>query len=267
MITARRNSMKTELVDVSPALAQTWLNKNHSENRVINPVRVIQYARMMSESAWLPTGESIKFDTLDRLMDGQHRLLAVIKAGITVPMFVTTGLDPAVFHVIDHGFARTTLWWAPKDHRATTMAMAHLRGGVYLKPAFRMTENEAAEFYERHFSAVSFACSALPKARGINAFVRAVMGRAYYHVDHETLHDFSECLFLRRVDESKSRQIIVMRLRDVLLGTANSHGARETKKSRYLKMERAIQAFANYERVVKLYEAKGELFPIPEDAS
>lgn len=99
-------SASTVDVSVTPDMARDWLTRNKS-NRNIRPLRVAQYARDMRAGAWKRTGETIKFDTNSDLLDGQHRLAAVIEAEAVVPMSVTFGLDPDIKHYVDTGAART----------------------------------------------------------------------------------------------------------------------------------------------------------------
>lgn len=96
----------SEVVEISPKLAAEMLEKNH-KNRVLRPRVVSQYARDMASSNWRMSAEAIKFDWNGRLIDGQHRLHAIIEADATVPMLVARNLDPAVQIVIDAGAKRT----------------------------------------------------------------------------------------------------------------------------------------------------------------
>jgi hypothetical protein len=52
----------------------------------------------------LPHG--LVFDTRGRLIDGQHRLRAVVQANATVPMIVTFDADPVALEAIDTGTRR-----------------------------------------------------------------------------------------------------------------------------------------------------------------
>lgn len=74
---------------------------------------VNRYASDMLTGNWLFTHQGIAFDTNDDLVDGQHRLAAVRKSGVTVRMLVTTGFPPSsnngkanVIDVVDGGKAR-----------------------------------------------------------------------------------------------------------------------------------------------------------------
>lgn len=96
---------KAELVKITPDLARTWLTKN-VHNRSFRPAVAATYARDMKAGAWEVTGEAIKFDWDDNLIDGQHRLSAIIEANVAVTMFVMRGLRPTAQNVMDTGAKR-----------------------------------------------------------------------------------------------------------------------------------------------------------------
>lgn len=94
------------VVPVDPDQASYWLENNEA-NRNIRPARVTQYAQDMAADEWKLTGEPIKFDKFGHLLDGQHRLHAVVASGATVPMLVASGVDPEARQYMDTGAART----------------------------------------------------------------------------------------------------------------------------------------------------------------
>lgn len=98
--------MKTEVLLVTPSMAEKWLG-NNTQNRKVNLGRVSFYAKAMSESKWELNGESLKFDSEGILIDGQHRLLAIIKAGVSIKTFIIQGLPSDVFKTIDTGRPRS----------------------------------------------------------------------------------------------------------------------------------------------------------------
>lgn len=65
------------------------------------------FARDMASGAWKFNGETIKFSTDGNLLDGQHRLNAIIQSGCTVKMMVVWGLDESSQDTVDIGAART----------------------------------------------------------------------------------------------------------------------------------------------------------------
>lgn len=94
------------LIFVTPEMAQRWLPLN-KRNRNLRVRAISMYAADMRAGNWQITGEAIKFDRNGLVLDGQHRLLAIIESGMTVPMFVIRGLDPAAQDVMDTGLKRT----------------------------------------------------------------------------------------------------------------------------------------------------------------
>ncbi|AXE87602.1 hypothetical protein [Streptomyces sp. Go-475] len=91
---------------VGTDLATQWLERNLEENRKVSTVRVKRYAKAMAEGRWKLTHQSIAFDQQGNLIDGQHRLMAVIHSKTVVPIRVHVGADPSTFAVIDTGYGR-----------------------------------------------------------------------------------------------------------------------------------------------------------------
>jgi hypothetical protein len=84
-------------VKVTPQKAVEWIAKLFKGQRAISRTHVLSIAEKMREGSFIDTGQDVAFDWYDRLIDGQHRLLAIIESGVTVEMTVTWGLDPIVY--------------------------------------------------------------------------------------------------------------------------------------------------------------------------
>lgn len=120
-------TMNVEVRQVNPALAEKWLGKN-PRNRHIAQRVVAGYVRAMKAGEWLLTGEAIKIAYNGDLLDGQHRLTAIVQSGKSVPMLVVTGLAPDVQDVLDTGKARTAGdVLSIHGHRHTTLTAASAR--------------------------------------------------------------------------------------------------------------------------------------------
>ena len=91
---------------ITPETAQSYFQKN-IKNRPIKMGAVDALARDIKNGSFVITHQGIAFDTNGNLVDGQHRLLAIISAGIPVQMMVTRGLEPDTKLVVDRGEART----------------------------------------------------------------------------------------------------------------------------------------------------------------
>jgi hypothetical protein len=98
--------MVTRIIRITPAVA-TSLLASQENNRALSPCRVERYANDMKNGNWRKTHEGIAFDSNDRLMDGQHRLHAIIKSGVTIDMMATYGIDETSFDVINTGGNRS----------------------------------------------------------------------------------------------------------------------------------------------------------------
>ncbi len=106
-------AIKAEVVNVTPEYARQILAKQaaldeHSsvKQRRLDKHRVTQYANEMRRGGWMLNGEGIQFNGA-RLLNGQHRLSAVVESGETVQMLIVRGIDPAAFSTIDQGKGRT----------------------------------------------------------------------------------------------------------------------------------------------------------------
>jgi hypothetical protein len=95
-----------EIVAVTPEIAEKWLDKNIT-NRKLSDLVVAKYTRMMRDGQWHYDGSPIRFDKNGKLIDGQHRLWAIIESGTTQEFLVLHNLDPKSFITIDTGKVRS----------------------------------------------------------------------------------------------------------------------------------------------------------------
>lgn len=98
--------IKTTTMWITPNKAEELLSKN-TMNRAVKQRVVDRYANDMSSGLWKRNGETIKIAYDGTILDGQHRLLAVIKSGVSNVMDVTTGLDKDSIYTIDCGSSRS----------------------------------------------------------------------------------------------------------------------------------------------------------------
>lgn len=90
--------------EIGPTQAQAILSHNDN-NRNLRETTWRRYARDMVNGEWLFNGESIKLNG-DQLLDGQHRLRAIVEAGVTIPLVVVRGLRSEAQQTVDRGLAR-----------------------------------------------------------------------------------------------------------------------------------------------------------------
>jgi hypothetical protein len=100
-------TITTEIVTVTPEKAVDWLANHNPRNRSVAKSAVSLYARQMQDGQWMLNGEAIQFDTNDDLLNGQHRLHAVVESGCNVDFLVVYGLPPEVRDTMDQHRKRT----------------------------------------------------------------------------------------------------------------------------------------------------------------
>jgi hypothetical protein len=87
---------------ITPATAGAWL-QTMGRNRPASEQTVARYVAAMERGEWLVNGESIKFDTYGKLIDGQHRLTAVVRSEVPIESLVVRGLNGDAFETLDTG--------------------------------------------------------------------------------------------------------------------------------------------------------------------
>lgn len=109
--------MKTQLEIITPVIAEDILENHNPHNRSVREQAVQSYANDMKNKRWTTTHQGLAFDENGNLLDGQHRLWAVIFANVPIEFNVTRGVPSQdvkngvvinTMDAIDTGRARTT---------------------------------------------------------------------------------------------------------------------------------------------------------------
>ncbi len=145
-------------VTVTPAIAQRWLEFNTS-NRAIVRMHLEAIMRQMRDGMWRDNGEAIRFAP-GKLLDGQHRLAAIMEVGKEFLISVEYGLNPETQDTMDTGRHRTPRdilsieGLAPWESRVLgsaihTMMAVDEGGAIYSNKKF--TNAEVKAYYLEHF--------------------------------------------------------------------------------------------------------------------
>lgn len=94
--------ISAELMCITPKIAHDLL-KNALPNRPLSKARVRALIDDLRNGRWRTNGESIIFDSNLQLLDGQHRLMAVVESGISITALVVVGVPPTAMPSIDQG--------------------------------------------------------------------------------------------------------------------------------------------------------------------
>jgi len=91
---------------ITPAIASELLKANVSNRRIKEPV-VLRYSNDMKSGRWKEnTAEMIKISDTGAILDGQHRLKALVMANVSLYFYVATNVPNDVFDVLDTGSNR-----------------------------------------------------------------------------------------------------------------------------------------------------------------
>jgi hypothetical protein len=263
--------VRSQWMTVTPTLAQKWLEGN-THNRSLKQRKVEQYAADMKAGKWRQTHQGIAFDGENTLIDGQHRLWAVIESDATVVMLVTHGLAIDTQAVIDDHIHRTVLdqMQLAGDaeshcgplHVAASNAMIW---GPMPRSSVALTRQEQMDFIKKHWTAIDAVVAMfIPAKRGISiAPVMAACCRAFYHVDVESIAAFANILFNGRVTQPRDNAAFL--LREWLI-RRKAGGGGVANAEAYGKTARALKAFVANEKFTRLYAATDDLFPLPNPA-
>ena len=259
------------VMEVTPSKATNWLEGN-THNRPIRQSHVEHLAAEMKASRWRLTHQGIAFSAGGVLLDGQHRLWAIVLADVTVPMRVFFNEPAEAVEYVDGGLSRNAADRMnvgrrfAKDigykHLATLRCM--VRG---LNPQQRLPYGEEAELLAKHLVAICFALDSLTmttRVRGVcTALTRSVVARAYYSVNRKSLTHF--CKVLKGGLATGQADECIILLRDFLVASEKGRNRLDVQREHYGKTERALRAFLLGESLTRLYATHTELFPLPEE--
>ncbi len=95
-----------EVMTIRPEDATSWLRCNKS-NRPLRKGHVHFLAQQMLANQWQVNGQAIVIADNEEVLDGQHRLFAIIEAGIPIKSLVVYGISAEAFKTMDTGAIRT----------------------------------------------------------------------------------------------------------------------------------------------------------------
>jgi hypothetical protein len=249
---------------VTPEMAATWLDRNEA-NRSIRKTAVARLANDMATGYWVETNpQPIIIDPSGAVIDGQHRLSAIVKSGRAVWLFVASNVPRSTQLVIDDHIKRDVAdyaKWEMPGHKITSqhaaVARVMMRGSkstAFMKPSRSLVYR----FMREHLPAIEFALGVFTKRvpNVTNAMTFGVLARAFYSRDHDQLRRFAEVLETGQMADPKESAAAT-------LGRWLLERSRREQREIYAKIERALQAFLDGEALSKVYAAKEELFLLP----
>ena len=87
--------LTVEVETITPEKATEYLGHN-AMHRKPKQKKIDKYVSEMVNGEWKFNGKSLIFDSNGRLLNGQHRLYAVIQSNVSLTTLVVRGVDPSV---------------------------------------------------------------------------------------------------------------------------------------------------------------------------
>jgi hypothetical protein len=173
-------AMRTVWTDVTPEQAAAWL-ENNFVNRPLKDDVVQAYARDMVNGVWVPTHQGVAFNDANALIDGQHRLSAIVLTGLTVRMMVTYGLPAKIkdremttMDAVDRGRTRSvadqlTIQHGMKNGAITAAVSMSLAGLCYGERTRRLSVGQTLDVFRAFEDAVTWVILHRVKEHGLKA--------------------------------------------------------------------------------------------------
>jgi hypothetical protein len=265
---AKARGMFTSKEFVTPELAFEWLSRNEN-NRNLRGGDVAYLRDCILSGAWRTTHQGIAFYEDETLADGQHRLHAIVEAGVGVWINVTRGMPIENADAIDRGITRNN-----KDHlhfRGVKSDTRRVAACVCLINQYfversenaqrwskrRLRPDEFAKFYEAFSEAIDFAYSS---NKQLHACVVAAIASAWFTANRDRLAQFRSLLASGVATDTADHAAI--RLRDFLIKKQYGQGE-SARNDLFLKACSALRAFLDGRPVSKLYATNDHAFALP----
>lgn len=249
--------MYTTFVDITPDVAAEMLTHN-TRNRTMRASTVNQYADDIVNDRFKTTHQGIAFNGDGTLLDGQHRLAAIVQSGKTVKMMVTYGVDCNSQLVMDT-HAKRNLADALSLHNEerisdTDVAIARmlLECGTGKFSKASRSAMRVSETVEELRNVLPFIhdCFGTSKTGAGSAGIRAGVVAAWFYVnDLEMLKRFCSIVTGNTVPEGEAERAPFV-LRNFAL--TNPMQMRVNRSKSFFKTQFAISAFFGARPVHKL---------------
>ena len=238
---------------ISPSTATKYLKKN-MVNRNLSDSRVNAYASDMRNGNWKLNAEGIKFNAKGELVDGQHRLNAVIKSGKTVAFLVVRGIDDDV-SIFDRGRNRSEFdslqieGMSKEVANSQTVAIAKLHFTLQTKGR-NIPLCFIREFIKAHEESLEKVCSLSYRSHhgiGVSTAAASILLAYFYAfesgVSFEKLQRFNEIVKTGMYDQGKHESSAIIFRNDILYKNIDPNHNTTTRERTVYVAEKAIYDF------------------------
>lgn len=198
----KHQAIEVRAINITPDVAAHWLEMANTHNRPLKAHTVTKYTREMTEGRWRPLiGEPISFSENGTILNGQHRLWAIVKSGRAQMMLVLGGLEMNTQDAMDAGAVRVAGqqlalhgWKNATGASATSRLLLQWRGGGLFSDVYRPSTAEVVTFAEQHRDALAAATATgirVRKTTPILVPVTSAVAFTAYEMALENPHRFT----------------------------------------------------------------------------
>lgn len=262
--------MYYKLETMTPAKAKKLLDRN-TRNRRIRGNWVNRLVHIIESGRWVIHHQGIAISPEGEIVDGQHRLLAIVKANKAVKINVCYNVPSDAVMGMDQGILRNVPDIAGPlygfDHRLSNHQVAIARqmatsvGAVGTSSL--VTNEEVLRFTLQYLEAINFSAEIIKAKSFQHACIRAPVARAWYSQDRDRLMQFGEVINSGMALGDADRAAITFR--NWFLENKALFGGGGGRTTLYRKCETALRAFLRKRSLIKLAENTEELFPLPDE--
>lgn len=250
--------MVSEVINITPQMAKEMLTHN-IVNRPIASKRVRSYAIDMKNGAWELNGESIRFNDKGDLIDGQHRLSAIVEANIPVRIYVTKGVGSDIT-LYDRGKVRNEsdsliIGGMPKElANNSNIAICKLHFAIQVNSFASVPFSFIKDFlykYEEQFTFIHSVTTSHngKKAGNINVRTSPLLLACFYvfslYPEHEErIRRFIEVVMSGFYETRDHESAAIVLRNDIIQGYFNSDRRDNRVKSEFM-AEKALYDFVN----------------------
>lgn len=267
------------LEHITPERARHYLKRNRT-NRAVKEDNLIKITNDLINGNFKLSHQALAFDWNGNLIDGQHRLMAVVESNISANMYVAYNCDPENFKIIDCGTSRTTsdvLKRAGANSYAAVGAAIRLilwasvryatnrtEGAVKLRKHYTITNSETVEFFEEHKNLIQILTAKTGHLRHLNPSLLPSATIAFMFIANTVHGDYTVAYeFLERVASGANLQAGSVELAFLKFVNMRSFDTQNYKKGEYM-LSAYIKAFNRYMRGdVMLQFRVGNVEPLP----
>lgn len=252
---------------ITPEMASNFLSRTRI-NRPISRRFVDLYISDIKEDRWVENGLPIIFNEFGELIDGQHRLTAIVKSGISQNCWIWTGRPNDLIRVLDIGKPRSAvdigkISGIQVSHRYVACVNSLILPS-YKKNNFSKTK--CLEILQGIEYAIKFACDS---SRKEIAVVTALIAKAYFYENKKRLLEFLQVLatgFPESLNAEEDYAAISLKNHFELLRMQKRfHLTNEVKGELYLKSQSALQSFLDRYPLKKIRTPgnSNDKYPLP----